>query len=314
MKETKTSLSLPKKSKTGFSPIILVGIPLLATILLLGIYFYPYEAPGPKSKTEQRVASGRIDLPGRKPDESSPPSTEAVQNEKSATQPEPEAPGDMPEETEPIDVNPQLPLLAESDAFAQGQLASLSDTREYGRWIGVKHLIPIIAMVTDNISRGAIPTAPIRHLTPKGKFSVLEESPDRYLMDPKTYHRYNICADTLESIDLPAALRIFRILQPLFDSAYQELGYPEGDFEPVLRKAIKHLLAAPVLSGEVALVHPSVMYRFADPKIESLSRAQKQLIRMGPRNTRIIQSVLRGFLTHLDQSAPQPLRNEVPEE
>jgi hypothetical protein len=32
------------------------------------------------------------------------------------------------------------------------------------------------------------------------------------------------------------------------------------------------------------------MYKFEDPKLESLSAAQKQLIRMGPRNTLLLRT------------------------
>jgi mRNA-degrading endonuclease RelE of RelBE toxin-antitoxin system len=35
------------------------------------------------------------------------------------------------------------------------------------------------------------------------------------------------------------------------------------------------------------------MWKFADPKIEALPQAERQLIRMGPRNQRIIQDKLR---------------------
>ncbi|MGH8547978.1 MAG: DUF3014 domain-containing protein [Methylococcales bacterium] len=36
-----------------------------------------------------------------------------------------------------------------------------------------------------------------------------------------------------------------------------------------------HLMETPVLSGEIALIRPSVVYRFADPELESLSPAQR---------------------------------------
>jgi hypothetical protein len=34
------------------------------------------------------------------------------------------------------------------------------------------------------------------------------------------------------------------------------------------------------------------MYKYADPKLERLNAVSKQMIRMGPRNTRIIQKKL----------------------
>jgi hypothetical protein len=36
-----------------------------------------------------------------------------------------------------------------------------------------------------------------------------------------------------------------------------------------------------------------VLYQFTDPRLERLSGAQKQLLRMGPRNVRIVQDKLR---------------------
>ncbi len=289
--------------------MILAGIVVLAVAVLGCIYFYVYKSPGPEIKPDERAVSG---LPDRNPDDSSPQSSEA--DNEPAKLPKPVDQNAIQDEADLIESNPELPPLDESDALARNLFAELSNASEYTRWIGVNHLIQKITLMADNVSRGAVPAAKIRELAPKGKFSVLEKSPDRYLMDPRGYRRYDIYADTLASMDLSLGLRTFNTLRPLFDSAYQALGYPEGDFEQVLRKAIQHLLEAPVLSGEVVLVQPAVIYRFADPNLESLSAAQKQLIRTGPRNTRIVQSVLRGLLTQLDQAPAKPIQNKAPEE
>ena len=40
------------------------------------------------------------------------------------------------------------------------------------------------------------------------------------------------------------------------------------------------------------LVRPVVMFEYADPQLESLSAVQKQLLRMGPDNSRAIQAKL----------------------
>jgi hypothetical protein len=60
----------------------------------------------------------------------------------------------------------------------------------------------------------------------------------------------------------------------------------------VIFTAIGRLLETPVIDRPIRLVRPVVMYRFEDPKLETLSAAQKQLIRMGPDNTRAIQTKL----------------------
>jgi hypothetical protein len=61
----------------------------------------------------------------------------------------------------------------------------------------------------------------------------------------------------------------------------------------VLERAIGVLLAVPVLDGDIALHDTIVSYEFANPDLESLSAAQRQLLRMGPANIRIVQEKLR---------------------
>jgi hypothetical protein len=75
----------------------------------------------------------------------------------------------------------------------------------------------------------------------------------------------------------------------MLQEAYDELGYPNEKFNEVVFKAIGRLLETPVINKPIRLVRPVVMYQFEDQKLESLSAAQKQLIRMGPKNTRALQ-------------------------
>jgi hypothetical protein len=42
-----------------------------------------------------------------------------------------------------------------------------------------------------------------------------------------------------------------------------------------------------------------VSYKYDDPKLEALTLAQKQLLRMGPRNVRLIQAKLREMAPYL---------------
>jgi len=56
---------------------------------------------------------------------------------------------------------------------------------------------------------------------------------------------------------------------------------------------IDHLLQTPDVTQPVKLVQPSVTYKYADPKLESLSSGQKLLIRMGPQNESAVKAKLR---------------------
>ena len=66
-----------------------------------------------------------------------------------------------------------------------------------------------------------------------------------------------------------------------------------------MERAIVELLRTPVLEGEVELEPKGIVYTFADPKLEELTAAQKQFLRMGPQNVRTIQAKLREIADYL---------------
>jgi hypothetical protein len=54
-----------------------------------------------------------------------------------------------------------------------------------------------------------------------------------------------------------------------------------------------------VLPDDVQVRAGKVTYEFADPAIEGLPKAQRQLLRMGPRNVRIVQAKVREVARYL---------------
>ena len=58
--------------------------------------------------------------------------------------------------------------------------------------------------------------------------------------------------------------------------------------------------------ASLELVPHAVGFRYADPKLEELTAAQKQFLRMGPRNVRIIQQKLRELQPALSAPAAAP--------
>ena len=100
---------------------------------------------------------------------------------------------------------------------------------------------------------------------------------------------------------------LYLTLKPRISDAYRELGYPEGDFDRVLERAIGVLLQTPALDEKVTLEPKGVTYAYSDPKLESLSPAQKQFLRMGPRNSQAIRAKLEEIAALL-RLHPEPLR------
>ncbi len=216
-------------------------------------------------------------------------------------EPEPEPLPPQPEPTpEPVVVTPEpvpepafvLPRLDDSDALVRDGVVSLTRDEGINGWLGTNELIRKVVVLTDNVSNGSIPRQQITFLAPEAPFVAREIAGDVFLMDEDSYVRYNRVTDILASVDARRAAEFYVLLKPLFQQAFDELGYPSTKFDDIVFKAIGRMLETPVKTEPVRLVRPVVTYEYEDPKLEGLSDAQKQLLRMGPRNTRAIQSKL----------------------
>ena len=80
---------------------------------------------------------------------------------------------------------------------------------------------------------------------------------------------------------------------PLFQRAYEQLGYPNKYFNDLLIQTLDNLLDTPTIKEPVKPVQPNVLYLFADPDLEEQSSGRKILMRTGSRNEAIIKSKLR---------------------
>ena len=113
--------------------------------------------------------------------------------------------------------------------------------------------------------------------------------------DPAGFAGYDVMADAVASLDPSAAADRYRDLEPLFEVAFQDFGMPDTRFRTILDQALDNLLAVPDLPRDVALVPHATSFRYGNPRYEGLTPAQKQFLRMGPRNVKVIQGQLAAF-------------------
>jgi Protein of unknown function (DUF3014) len=191
-----------------------------------------------------------------------------------------------------------LPPLAETDSIVREMVGRLSAHAAVAAWLATKGLIANFAVVTLNIADGQLPTQHIRSLAPRGRFQT-RGSGAALTIDPRSYDRYNGYAEAIAGVDAMAVARLYTILKPRVHDAYKDLGYPDGDFDRVLERAIGQLLNVPVVEGSVALRPKVLAYAYADPRLESLSPVQRQFLRMGPQNVQTVQAKLREIATLL---------------
>ena len=199
-----------------------------------------------------------------------------------------------------------LPALDESDSFVRQLAAGLSAHPEFARWLARTSLVRTLTAVVVNVAEGETPRPHLEFLAPKQRFRAARRPARLIVPDPVGFAGYDVFGDAVASVDAAAAANAHRSLAPHSEAAYVDLGHPEGGFPSALDKAIRVLLAVPVLRDDVELVPHAIGFRYADPKLESLTPAQKQFLRIGPRNVRLIQGKLRQLATALAPAAGAP--------
>lgn len=196
-----------------------------------------------------------------------------------------------------------LPPLAESDVMVTellsevlgaGQVSSLLQTESFAR--------RVVATV-DSLTQAH---APVRvwpvHPTPQ-RFLVDGEGAELVAAKPNAA-RYAAMLVFAESVPMDNAVALYARLYPLFQQAYEELGYPNRYFNDRLVAVLDHLIKAPEPQGPLQLKltkvqtelpdpRPWLRYEFADPALEALSSGQKIMVRMGPANEARAKAVLR---------------------
>jgi Protein of unknown function (DUF3014) len=191
-----------------------------------------------------------------------------------------------------------LPPLDATDPLVRQLVSALSSHPTVTAWLTTDHLIQNFTLVTLTIAEGRSPAKQLTVIKPVGAFRAGVDGTTEYI-DPASYQRYDRYADAIASVDARGAARLYATLKPRITEAYRQLGDPDGEFDPTLRRAIVELLRTPTVDGRVVLARKSVNYTFADPALESLSGAQRQFLRMGPRNVRLIQQKLREIAPYL---------------
>lgn len=191
-------------------------------------------------------------------------------------------------EVEPI----ELPPLDASDELVRSLVRMLSSHPLVAAWLATDGLIRNFTVVVENIAAGRTPSGRLRALKPAGPFAVVEARGGGVVIDPRSYERYNGLAAAVASIDAAGAARLYSTLKPRIEEAYRELG-AANSFDSALERALVRLLETPAVAGEIALVPDRGVYNYNDPRIEGLTQAQKQLVRMGAQNVRTIQRKLR---------------------
>jgi hypothetical protein len=199
---------------------------------------------------------------------------------------------------------PPLPPLDKSDSLVQDSLIGLLGKSAVAKFLVPHHIIRDVVVTVDNVPRRKV-AAELRPVQPTAGDTAVDQQGGSTFLSEQNYARYTPFIDVVRSVDPKALAAIYFRLYPLFQQAYENLGYPGKYFNDRMVQAIDSLLATPDVQGPIALVRPKVFYQFADPKLEALPAGQKVLIRMGPQNAAIVKEKLQQFRAAITATPPQ---------
>lgn len=271
----------PAEKPSALKPVAAAVV--LAVAAGAGWWYWQQRAPTPQALPAQAAA----------PAEPPAPSTE------------PPAPAGPQFPVEPAASEPaaRLPALADSDAAVGTALEGLLGRQSVLSWLQMDGFVRRVVATVDNLPRDHAPSRMWPVQPAPQRFSVSGQPGDAQYIALDNSGRYTPFVQFVESVDTARSVALYRRLYPLFQQAYEELGYPGRYFNDRLVAVIDHLLQTPEPAGPIAVqltevrgdvpsVRPWVRYEYADPALQSLSSGQKLLVRMGPVNERRLKAKL----------------------
>lgn len=165
-------------------------------------------------------------------------------------------------------------------------------------WLSGSALIRNFVAVAVDLEEGSSPATLLARLRPVGNFRVVERDGRAYI-DARSYKRYDAAADAIVELDPSRVARLYATIKPRIEEAYGELGFPDRSFDRVLQAVIITLVRTPVPDDRMVVKRKGLRYVYVNESFENLNSAQKQFLRLGPRNVLRVDDWLRRLATAL---------------
>lgn len=215
-------------------------------------------------------------------------------------------PAEPEKEHHPIASAPDKPLpkLGESDPEIGGALGAVFG-KPIDQMLVPEMVIRHIVVTVDNLPRNKV-AEQMRPLKSIGGETAVVTSGDSILLSPENSARYSTLMKLVQGVDINQLGSLYIRYYPLFQQAYEDLGYPGQYFNDRLVEVIDHLLQTPEIRGPIPLKQGKVFYEYADPDLEARSAGQKLLLRMGSQNEAIIKEKLKALRVYVTTSQDPP--------
>lgn len=198
-----------------------------------------------------------------------------------------------------------LPALGDSDTQAKKALTDLLGAQRVTTLLNIDGFVRRVVATIDNLPRAQAPSRMWPMVPAPERFTV-DAGSARTTIGQANSARYAAFTQMVEAVDAERAAALYARFYPLFQQAYEELGYPGRYFNDRLVAVIDHLLETPEptgpvqvqlteVRGEFTAERPWTRYEYVDPALESMSSGQKLMVRVGLANERRLKAKLRAF-------------------
>lgn len=277
----------PERDDSSRLPIVLIALVVLAAAGYFGWRYY--QGQQTSAPVEPPVATAPAAPAAPAPPPEAPPAIQHPVEPPASEAATPPAP---------------IPALADADSYVSNRLAELLGRPNALRFLQLDGFVKRAVATVDNLGRSHAPVLMWPVTPTPGRFASAKAADGASeTIAPDNAARYAPFVRFAEAVDTGQAVALYRRLYPLFQQAYEELGFPGRYFNDRLVQVLDQLIATPVpatppavalvqVRGEVPSTRPWVRYEYADPQLEALSAGQKILLRLGADNQRRLQAKL----------------------
>lgn len=269
---------MSEESKKSLVPHFTIGAIVLA--IVLAVMLWPSE---PEPKPEPVIVVPDIPIVEQTIEPVIEEQPTILMPEPVEEQTDPEVIPESEPEPEPLDI---------SDGTVKTKLLSLTDYDAFARLLINEALLERFVIMTNTLAEEEVATNNRILVQPEKSFRTYRQAEKEWI-DPASYKRYTPYVEVFESLETGSLLQLYQEYKPAIEDIFAEIGSPSDSFDEKLEEAIDVLLDTPEVPFPVEVFTDSVMYKFADSQLESLTAPQKQLLRTGPENMRRIKAKLR---------------------
>jgi hypothetical protein len=213
-----------------------------------------------------------------------------------ASEPEPDPIEEEVAEVEE-EVLPELPpeprvTEETADAYARETIESVNGGKALAQFVAGDYIVERAVAIVDAIRRGEVPYKLLPVGRPSKPFPITDDGL-RVTMDPSGFSRYDVFAQWVNGIDVLAIVYLLNEYEQIATEALSRMGVGDFDIRSAVLAATTEILATPIAPESTELMKREANWVYMDPELEALSSLQKQVLRMGPKNSEIIQEKAR---------------------